>query len=168
MRLRLLAAVTAMLALPLAARADVVFSVAGVNTDGLALRGTFTTNDALTQVVSFDILTPPTATYGGFQYDRFFYTVSAETLPSQYFRLDGGAGTGELQFYFANGLTAQGGTLLSTNSYENQPLFGNRFLSGTVTAVSSPASSVTPEPSSLALLGIGVLGVIGAARRRIA
>jgi hypothetical protein len=40
--------------------------------------------------------------------------------------------------------------------------------SGTITAVPAATSSVTPEPSGIALLGTGLLGIAGVVRRRLA
>lgn len=164
--MRLLPSVSLLAALALLtvpAHANIIFNVAGVTTTGGALSGTFTTNDAITSVVSFSITTPAASPFTAFTYSPATATVTASTLPSQYFRLDTAGSVNELQFYFATGLTNAGGTLLSSNSYENQPTGGNRFLSGVVTNVAAIPAAV-PEPMSLGLLGAGLAG-LGLIRR---
>lgn len=146
------------------ARANVMFSVSGVTTTGGALSGSFTTNDALSTIVSFSITTPASSGFSALTYNPSTASVTASTLPSQFFRLDTTNNIDELQFYFASGLTRTGGSLLATNSYENQPTGGNRLLSGFVTANSAVLTAV-PEPMSLGLLSVGLAG-LGLIRRK--
>jgi hypothetical protein len=63
--------------------------------------------------------------------------------------------TGSLKGYTGGGLNNESNFL---NSDYDEPSF---------TAVLTPESAVTPEPSSLVLLGTGLLGSIGAMRRKV-
>ena len=127
------------------------------------LTGTFTTNDALTTIQGYNLTASPSGGFVGFTYTTLNSAVTASSLPSQYFRIDDLAFANELQVYFTSGLTANGGTVGTSQSYEHEPAGGNRYIvNGTVTRV---ATAAVPEPASWALMVLG-FGAIGSALRR--
>ena len=150
------------------AQAAVTFNVDGRFTNVVGgtvslgtLTGTFTTNDALSAVTGYSLTASASGAFAGFAYTPATAPVSVSVLPMQFFQLDSPGFVNELRLYFSSPLTSRGATLDSRFSYENEPSGGNRFLSGTVTAV----TSAVPEPASWAMTMLGI-GIVGYAMRR--
>lgn len=134
------------------------FTAQGTNNPLGALTGTFTTNDAITQVIGIDL----TSSFNG-AFQSLAYTdvskVDAQFLP-QNFRLTINGGADQLQLVFAPALSLAG-SAIGGNSFEHQAVAGNRILSGAV----ARATAAVPEPATW-LMMIGGFGLAGAALRR--
>jgi len=140
------------------ASANIVYSFSGVTfDDGGTLTGTFTTNDTINSLVDFNITTSP-GTGIGFHYTPATVGSSSTSLPAILVfstpSLDN-----ILQVTFT-GLTASGApiTIGTNDSFEQTPDARRVITAGSVAAV--------PEPSTIALLGIGGLGLVGCVLRR--
>ena len=159
---RLLSAVGMVLFLAASqASANIIYTFSGVTfDDGGILTGTFTSNDAITALIDFNITT--SAGVGiGFNYTAATAASGSTSLP---FILVLTAPLGDvLQVTFSGGLTALGAPILigTFDSFEQtQPTRRN------ITAGSVIVQNSVPEPGTIGLLGIAVLGLLAARRRR--
>ncbi len=142
---------------------DGAFAAQGTNAALGTLSGTFTTNDALTQVIGIDLTSSSNGAFQGFNYNNVG-AVDWQGLTTG-FRLTvslPGSHTDQLQLVFAPALTSSGGTI-GGNSFEHQDFqgSGNRILSG----VATRAIAAVPEPATW-LMMIGGFGMAGAILRR--
>ena len=125
------------------------------------LTGTFTTNANMTSITSFDFIASAAGSFPGFEYTSANSSVSASTLPSQYFQIDSTTGGNELRIYFSSALTATGTSISTASSYESEQAGGNRFVLGSIAA----AITAVPEAETWTLMILG-LGAVGFAMRR--
>jgi hypothetical protein len=146
------------------ARADHIFSLSGVTfDDGTSATGMFTTNDALTSLVSFDITTTDGA-ITGFHYTPGTAGSGPTSLPT-IIVLEPASLDHIIQLTFNGGLTTAGAPILigQFDSFEQDANNTHRQ----VTGGSVVAGTAVPEPASLALAGTASLAGLGLwARRR--
>jgi hypothetical protein len=155
-------------AVPVAAHADTTYDVTGNFSDvaGSPLTGTYTINaagvitaaDLTLQGMTFDILNGSSAPVPGFTTYTYAF-VDTATNPSDYIELEilGSSTVCSAQIY--------------TCTFFGGPQLTNAFLTpdsqlNLISGSASPETTATPEPSSLLLLGTGLLGLAFVAFRR--
>ena len=144
------------------ATADIVFTLDATFDDGGILTGTFTTNDAITSVLDYDVTTSG-GTLVGFEYTPATAPVNISSLPT-FFGVEDAGPDHILQVTFDPPLVATGGTvkLGQFDSFEQVPGGVHRQITeGSATT----GTTAAPEPGTLALLSLAAIA-FGVARRR--
>jgi hypothetical protein len=153
-------------AVPVAAHADTTYDVTGVFDDASTLSGTYTINaagvvtaaDLTLDSITFNILDGSTAPVGGITtYTNTYVDTAANG--SDYIDLEilGSSTVCSAEIY--------------TCTFFGGPQLTNAFLTpdsqlNLISGSASPETAATPEPSSLALLGTGLVGAIAMGRRK--
>ena len=145
------------------ASANIIYTFSGVTfDDGGTLTGTFTTDDAITALIGFDITTSA-GTGIGFHYTPATVGSSSTSLPA-IIVLSTATLDNLLQVTFSGGLKALGAPILigTFDSFEQ----GTSPARRDIIAGSAIVAPTAPEPSTIALLGLGLLGLVAFVRRR--
>ena len=142
------------------ASADIIFTLSGSLDDGGTVSGTFTTDDAIGSLLDYDLTTSGA---NGFTYNTTTAPQNFSSLPN-ILVVETADLSHLLQVTFAGGLTATGGNIVAGgfDSFEQIPGGAHREITAGSAAVGTTA---VPEPSTIALLGLAVLGVAGFVRR---
>ena len=161
---RLLALVGVVLCLAAGqASANIVYTFSGVTfSDGGTLTGTFTTDDTFSMLLDFNITTS-NAPGIGFTYTPATVTSGPTSLPA-IIVVETASLDNLMQITFDGGLTATGALIKigTFDSFEQGPDARRDIVAGSATT--TPVS--VPEPGTLLLLAIGILGVVASVRRR--
>ena len=172
MRLHVPILACALLITGVAARADSVFIASGAFDDGSRLSGTLTIDPTTGLITGSDLILTGASSYTFVNILNQSYTQS----PGDYNVEDRDASSTD-DFNFALPDPSQmplinyaGGTICSIKNPcpdgRGSNLFDLTTNGGGPSLVSGTLTAVTPEPSSLVLLGSGVLGVAGVLKRR--
>jgi hypothetical protein len=149
------------------ASADIVFSLQSVTfDDGGIATGEFITDDAVTSLLGYDITTSG-GILPGFRYNSTTAPVDLSSMPSTLVVEEDATPVHLFQLTFLGGLTSGGAPILlgADDSFE-QVGRGKRALTDGSLLVEPQAPPPVPEPSALALAGVGVPGLLGYVRRR--